>query len=58
MQLITCCFEFYCHLSIHLQVDEWYGSYELMHKEEEVVIKRRVYIATDEPKVLKEASDK
>ena len=36
-----------------LQVNEWYEWYEMEHNDKEV--KRRVFIATDEPSVLKEA---
>ncbi len=36
----------------YTQVNEWYEWYEIEHSDKEV--KRRVFIATDEPKVLKE----
>lgn len=36
-----------------MQVNEWYEWYEMEHVGE--VVKRRVFIATDEPSVLDEA---
>lgn len=42
---------------LFVQVEDWYQWYELTHPSE-LPIKRRIYLATDEPKVLKDAKEK
>lgn len=39
-----------------LHVDDWFATYQLRHNDE--VIKKRVYVATDDPTVLPEAKEK
>ncbi len=45
------------YLYIVCQVDDWYEWYELTHPSE-MPIQRRIYLATDEPNVLKNVKEK
>jgi hypothetical protein len=47
----------YLYVVCNCQVDDWYEWYELTHPSE-LPIQRRIYLATDEPKVLKNAREK